>query len=406
MMDIKPPALLVSLVCLAALLSGCEKKGGRSPAATYIEWLPDSGPGEDIRPDRAVQVDSASDLADLAVDGVELVEIQVPESFDTIMGLLMEHVQVTEGDWAGDEGHEDATGFGPAVLVPYGLGAGMPEILSLGRRVLEREMDLIDSFSGRIELEALVGGLGLLEAYPHLGETALDVHAKQLLEILNGVTRQRGMYLDDPALVDSTYSPTMLTALVAILNLSYSIRVKQNSDYVDFGLALIGSLDDKVHVEDRDGGFYRSSPSSAKRVAPLLPNAVMMLCFARAYGATGDSHFRDRSAVLLASLQRNKIPELSFHDPTMGHDHVPLIALNYLMSALEELHRLDGDAVYLEEMEGILGFIEDRLLHEGRAWLHWADGGRSSLWCSGCNLQLLGVLWRARGLLEREEEPE
>jgi len=138
----------------------------------------------------------------------------------------------------------------------------------------------------------------------------------------------------------------------------------------------------------------------------------------------------------LAAPGRYRSPYSAVHMGATTDDYSTLSSQNYLMLSLMLLYQLSGDVAYVKEADSVLAFLKDYLWGESclsdihlvecdpacgpdQACLkmscfddachcgvlhHWMDGRLAlpadpEFFCSGCNLQLLYVMWYRQNML-------
>ena len=80
-------------------------------------------------------------------------------------------------------------------------------------------------------------------------------------------------------------------------------------------------------------------------------------------------------------------------------DYTTHSSQNYLMLALIVAFQVSGDEQYLQEIDILLGFLENRLLIGDQILHHWMDGRAAAepdpyIYCLGCNVQTLFILYQ------------
>ena len=95
-----------------------------------------------------------------------------------------------------------------------------------------------------------------------------------------------------------------------------------------------------------------------------------------------------------------------YHSPyskeSMGatdDDYTTHSSQNYLMLALIVAFQVSGEEQYLQEIDILLGFLENRLLIGDQILHHWMDGRAAAepdpyIYCLGCNVQTLFILYQ------------
>ena len=315
-----------------------------------------------------------------------------------------------EGDWPDDFG--DANHFGAGFFFRYGAAADNSAQLALARETHAHNSALIDETIEvpvtflQVPDEVLMAGFGLIEAYAHDADPATGQRIEELLDLVDILVEPFDYYPDSFEII---YGPTTINAALALLNLEYAIadREVNGGAGADARIAtaeLIIAAGRATAYSD-ELGYYRYLPDEDRLY--LYPNVMQILAHARAYELTGSSHYLERARALHAAIQPLKVDgEGRYRSPysaaVMGatsDDYTTLSSQNYTMLALAVLYELTGDEAYRQEVIAILDFIASHLLAGGRVLHHWIDGeiarpSDAEYYCTGCNLQLLYLIWR------------
>jgi uncharacterized protein YyaL (SSP411 family) len=200
-----------------------------------------------------------------------------------------------------------------------------------------------------------------------------------------------------------TYGNTVVTANFAMLNVEYArvFGVENSADKIEVVKKILEAVDKNAWDEDFKGYLYK--PGSKKDL--LYPNIVMMLVYGRLYQLTKDTNYLERTKMLYEAIQVQKDKAMGcYNSPyskdVMGaktDDYKTLSSQNYTMLALLTLYENSHDKKYLDEVDGILSFVESHIYFDGMALHHWMDGAPAKpehpeYYCTGCNLQLLYVI--------------
>ena len=255
----------------------------------------------------------------------------------------------------------------------------------------------------------MMAALGLVEYTAQTGDQTSMPDLEDFIETINSITIGLGRYIDINAgkFAIQTYGPTAITAAVALLNLQYATYMKtpQVADRVAFARSIVDTIEEKA----RYGDGYRVKPG--EDLLEVYPNTMMMLVLARLYEQTGEAQYLDAAERVFRFIQplRNATRG-GYNSPysaaIMGAktgDYSTLSSQNYLTLALLVLFEDTGNKLYFEEAKFVLTFIFEHLydISQGKVLHHFIDG-RIALptdpeyFCTGCNLQLLYVLWYAR----------
>ncbi|MBM4319881.1 MAG: hypothetical protein FJ125_07955 [Deltaproteobacteria bacterium] len=311
-----------------------------------------------------------------------------------------------EGDWTEDFG--DAAYYGPAFLVRAGERYGRPDYSEQAVVAHERNLEVLRRaradlvyFFGALE-EVPMAALGVIEVLAATGSQEGLAELDGLVDLLDQTVEGFGIYLNLPieSYALSTYGPTSVTGLVAMLNLRYAelLDTEREADRLAFGLKVIAAIDDQAWT----GSTYRFVPDSDQLY--LYPNVTMIIANAAAFRLTGEQRFLERCQEIHDGIQPLRDPQKkAYRSPYSAQymgartdDYFTLSSQNYTMTALALLHEITGDPAYRREYEDEAAFIQHYLYREGRILHHWMDGRVAvpedpEYFCSGCNLQFLYV---------------
>ncbi|MEE2750141.1 MAG: hypothetical protein VX519_01820 [Myxococcota bacterium] len=263
--------------------------------------------------------------------------------------------------------------------------------------------DLLTAFN-EIETVAMAQ-LSLLEAGLFLEpEPYLEV-ADPFLDTIDGIFRASGDYWDVDAgeFASDTYGPTSLSGFAAMMHLAH-VMVAPDDDpdaHIERAEQVLASVEEKAW--DSEAGMYRFSPGDDRVL--LYPSASMLIAHGRAYALTGDEAHIERTEAIYEGIQVLLAESGDhYHSPysaeemgSVDEDYATLSAENYLMLGLWLAYENTEDVKYLEDMDRILGWIEQSLLVDGLVLHHWVNGRAANeedpwILCAGCNLQLLYIL--------------
>jgi hypothetical protein len=350
------------------------------------------------------------------------------------------------GDWREDWG--DAAFYGLAFYGRASVQANDSSWRDRADRAAARSLAVIDDadlLAGDIN-EISMSALGLVDYIAATGETSMEPALAELIDRIDALVPAIGWYLDTDA-VDSfaidTYGPTSVSALIGLLNLQYAHTLggARAADFVAWAREMQSHIDERAWTgthyafgRGRDGMF-------------LYPNVSMIVHSARLYQLTGEEAYRERALAVYDAIQAIRIDEsdgsVRYRSPysadVMGaqtDDYTTLSSQNYTMFALQSLYEITGRAAFIDETDRIVDALATLLwgpwclsewhkepcapacvaeqacvveqcradaCHEG-VLHHWMDGAPADpshpeLFCSGCNLQLLYILWRRQFLL-------
>ena len=324
-----------------------------------------------------------------------------------------------KGNWPADYG--DANVFGPGLFLRYGAAGQNSLQLQVGQdntthnaQVLTDALKQLGTLMAQLE-EVIMASFGLMEAHTHAPDDKTRKLLDQTLDVINAMARGVSYYPADLSVGKfgvSTYGPSSTNASLALLNFEYALFVggalKQKR--ADTALEILDKGRQKGLLKDK--GYY--AYSSKTTALYLYPQVTQMLAHLRAYQLTGKKLYLDRARDLHKAIQPLKVKgEGRYRSPysakEMGaktDDYTTLSSQNYTLMALALLHRYTGEASLKQEILDILAFLRTHLLHsDGKVLHHWIDGkvvptDHEVAYCSGCNLQLLYIIWRLPELLE------
>lgn len=369
------------------------------------------------------------------------------EAFARELRLQAEHFAYHEGDWLEDWG--DGAFFGPAYHARVGVTTGDAELLAIADEAALRNLGVLEESENLLEAdvnELSMSTLGLIEYQDATG--GLDAEGLTTLSTtvtnMDDILALLGYYLE-PGLIDSwaveTYGPTAINTMVVLMNLQYAYYLGERDDelrqrYVEFARQAVAAIDERAwNGETYDIGDEREELF-------LYPNVTMLITNVRLYQLTEEEAYLERALTVYDGIQALRLDDgegyTRYRSPysieAMGattDNYSTLSSQNYTMLALLLLYEVTGDEAYLDELDGIVHFIEDRMVDEycrseitygsvcdpdcgsGQVCLsgrcvdelcqesvlhHWIDGRLATaddpdLFCSGCNLQLLYLLW-------------
>jgi hypothetical protein len=205
-----------------------------------------------------------------------------------------------------------------------------------------------------------------------------------------------------------TYGPTVVTAMLAIVNLQYAVLLDtpREAERVEKAATMLR----RIEEEAWNGTYYQFAPDRPDELF-LYPNVVMIIALSRMYQATAEESYFHRAEGLYDAIQPLRCTDRpGYRSPysaeVMGattDDYTTLSAMNYTLFAFSLLIQITGKQVYRDEIDSILDFIRLYLFvpEDGRVYHHWMDGRLAvpedpEYYCIGCNLQLLYVIWWIR----------
>ena len=350
---------------------------------------------------------------------------------------------VVDGDWKEDWG--DAAAYGPAFFARAGLTEGRADLLATARAAYERDREVVqtaDILGGDVN-EILMSVLGMVEHIAATGELADLPVVDQLLRGVQLLLEAADYYMTpemQPGYAMETYGPTVVNMVFGLIALQRALL--QRDSFASELIAFCRAQWDVMSASAWNGTSYDFG--AGREGLFLYPNVTMIIVAVRLYQLTGDEAFRDRALATHAGMQplrvdpasglagpgRYRSPYSATYMGATTSDYTTLSSQNYLLFALYSLYEVTGDKSYLVEARQVLDFLEGYLegrwclahLHKapcdpacdtggvcvagtcsddrcGDAVLHhWLDGRLAlptdhEFFCSGCNLQLLYMMW-------------
>ena len=331
---------------------------------------------------------------------------------DAVEGYVNLDGKFVDGEWTEHWG--DGSLFGPL----YDLSASKVhsdslhyeraiEALETNRaRVLAAAPNLTDNLDN---LETLsMSTLSLIESGALVESSErYRLAADEMLIALESLAELYKDYLEIDAgeFAANTYGPTALTAFLATVYLSYAQNYPEHNQA--YYAQRAADVLDRIHrkVWDEEMSVYRFAPGDERLM--LYPNVTTMAALARAYQVTGERRFWERFELTFKGIQALKDDDGDhYHSPyskeSMGatdDDYTTHSSQNYLMLALIVAFQVSGEEQYLQEIDILLGFLENRLLIGDQILHHWMDGRAAAepdpyIYCLGCNVQTLFILYQ------------
>ncbi len=364
--------------------------------------------------------------------------------------VCAEEFLLVDGNWMED--FDDAAFYGLAFYARAGLGQANSQYQQWAQDALQRNLQVVreaDFLTGDVD-EIIMAALGLVDYMAATGDLegladldAMLGHLMDLVDLLGG-------YLTPdlvPGYAMDTYGPTAINGLMALVLLQRAYLLDDADDrIVEFGAQVVEAIDQRAW----NGSAYDFDDGSQRPGLFLYPNATMIILQARLYQLTNRKAHLDRARAIHAGIQPLKVSAESglvgpgrYRSPysaiVMGaqtDDYTTLSSQCYLMLALMMLYQITDEPAWILEMDPVLTFIEQTLqgnscrsdIHlsecepvcaEGQACLkeqcfddhcmcgvlhHWMDGRLAvptdpEFFCSGCNLQLLYIMWYRQHML-------
>jgi hypothetical protein len=350
-----------------------------------------------------------------------------------------------EGDYLTDFG--DGAFFGLAFHARAGATSGDASLLARADEAAARNLDIVlgaDLINGDVN-EIIMSALGLIEYQAALGglDASAEAGLSAFIDDLASAVEIFDYYLDGGVVSSwavDTYGPTSISALVALVVLQQAWLLDPGPDEVArrvaWARAALASIDEQAH-NGRSYDFGDGVPGMY-----LYPNVSMIIANLRMYQLTGEAPYLERAQATHDAIQDLRLDDgpgyVRYRSPysqeDMGaqtDDYSTLSSQNYTLLALLLFYEVTDDARYVVEYDGIVRFLADHLYGQycrsevfhgthcdpacgaGQTCLvdrcfpehcqsavlhHWMDGAiavaeHDSVFCAGCNLQLLYVLW-------------
>jgi hypothetical protein len=345
------------------------------------------------------------------------------------------------GDWLEDYG--DAPFYGLGFYAHAGKERNDPAWISRAEAARARAKRLItdaDLINGDLQ-EMVTSTLGLVDAMSARGDRDDLPVVDDFLDRLDRLVSLIGWYIEvgeDRSWALQTYGPTSISALVGLTNLQYALLLggDRKDERVEWAKEMEGHISDHAY----NGTFYEFG--LGKRDLFVYPNVAMIAMNARLYQLTSDSKYKERARALYDAIQAAKLPTSpvryysEYSAEVMGaktRDYSTLSEHDYVTLALLLLYQVTNDRIFVDEADSIVDAMTSELyggwcladVHKdpcspacasGSVCLgascapnacqkavlhHWIDGRQArptdpSFMCSGCNLQLLYVMWFRR----------
>jgi hypothetical protein len=340
------------------------------------------------------------------------------EMFRSVLRRLTEPDTLpTEGDWPEDFG--DSNFYGPGFFFRYGAAGNNALQIDLAQqshafnsKLVSTAMQNLGLLMSKLE-DVMMSIFGLMEGYHHEADPTTLALIDKAVDVLNTFAEALAYYPESgmSGYAVDTYGPTSINASLALVNLEYALQVggARKNERVTTAEEIL----DKAYTKafDSTAGYYRFS--STRDGLFLYPNITQMLAHLRAHQITGKPLFLQRATDLHAAIQPLKVKgEGRYRSPYSAEymgaktdDYTTLSSQNFTMMSLSLLYRFTQEQRFEQEILDILAFIRTHLLQDGRVLHHWMDGRLAEpadpeYYCTGCNLQLLYILWRLEELMQ------
>ncbi len=350
-----------------------------------------------------------------------------------------------DGDWKED--FDDGAFYGPGF---YAQAGETENDDAFRQKAVEAYQDnlavlrAVESLTSTDVNDLAMSLLGMIEYVDATGDRSTLSEIDEMITGINDFVADAGYYLHPvlvPGYAMDTYGPTAINGLMGLISLQRAqvLGGAGTDPMVEFA----GQVAAKIEENNWNGSCYKFDPDTDR--LHLYPNITMIIYNARLYQLTGKPGYKGRAVDTYLGMQPLKVTESDglvgpgryrspYSQDDMGaqtDDYSTLSSQNYLMFALMLLYQITGEDHYLEEIDPVLDFLEENLVGQacpldisqdqlcdpacpaGRACLkaecfpndchtgvlhHWMDGrvaepGDLEFFCSGCNLQLLYLMW-------------
>ncbi|MBW2455405.1 MAG: hypothetical protein JRI68_12875 [Deltaproteobacteria bacterium] len=363
------------------------------------------------------------------------------QSFYESLSSDVEVLNIESGDWLEDYG--DAAFYGLAFYAQAGVETQAQAWLDRAEAARQRSLTLIDDadlINGDLN-EIAMATLGLIEYLDATGDQTDLPLIDELIDRLDTLVGAVGWYLEVEEINSwalDTYGPTSISALIGIINVQYAALIggPRAADRLAWAAQMAAKIDERAY----DGSSYAFG--KGREGLFLYPNITMIILWARLAQQAGDPAHVQRARSIYQAIQPLKVSNdadgsVRYRSPysatLMGaqtDDYSTLSSQNYLMLALMLLYETTGEAAFVDETDGVLDMLSTQLYGQwcfsdfhhqpcvpacqtGQACVvdlcaddqctggvlhHWMDGAIAQphdpeYYCSGCNLQLLYLMW-------------
>ncbi len=351
-----------------------------------------------------------------------------------------EHFTERNGEWVEDYG--DAPFYGLAFYSWEGTARQDAAWLSRSARARDYALTVVDKPSLLTDdvNEIAMSALGLTDYIAATGDGTPLPALDAVIDQIDGTVKSFGYYIElDLGWAFTTYGATSISGLVGLMNLQYAAVLdnERAAERVAFAQLQLAEIEKKAF----NGSFYRFDSSQEKLY--LYPNVTMILYHARLFQLTGEERHRERAVALYQAVQplrvdmgqgrvRYRSPYSAEYMHAQTEDYATLSSQNYLLFSLMLLHQITGEQAYLTEADAELEALSQELF---KPWClgdlkqrvdacqapcdstetcvvdscqpnscargvlhHWMDGRLAEpqdeeFFCTGCNLQLLYLMW-------------
>jgi hypothetical protein len=350
-----------------------------------------------------------------------------------------------DGDWKED--FDDGAFYGPGFYAQAGETEDDGAFRQKAQQAYQDNLSVVRAVENLTEADVndlAMSLLGLIEYVDATGDRSALAEIDEMIGMINEFVESAGHYLPPemvPGYAMYTYGPTAINGLMGLISLQRA-QVLGGAG-TDAMVEFARQVADKIEEHNWTGSYYKFDEDVEK--LHLYPNVTMIIYNARLYQLTGKPGYKGRAVETYLGMQPLKVTEADglvgpgrYRSPysavDMGaqtDDYSTLSAQNYLMFALMLLYQITGDDRYVDEINPVLDFIEENLVGQaclldisqdqlcdpacpaGQSCLkghcyqdfchpgvlhHWMDGRVAvpadlEFFCSGCNLQLMYLMW-------------
>lgn len=339
-----------------------------------------------------------------------------------------------DGDLLSDFG--DGTAYGPALF--YSLkreGRATDYESKIAEEMTERELRLIEELHEKgifsfiteglndplVISEVFVGIAGIFMAYEsEKNEKYQDAVIKYyealrpVIDLPDSTTFESFLKINIP-----WYGPVTLYGGLAGFFLQYPFTFGRSSPeastFTSAGFFILDKLNQKVFDMNRNN--YKYMDNELYTFIYQYSNITVMQGLIRAYLYTKDESYLERAKNVMETMEilwseeyegylsaENNPEYFEFYNnignSQYRNEYIPLSGSNYMIYANLLMYQITEEEKYNERIKKIFDFIESKLYHDGIAWHDIQFGKLSDRYCSGCNLQLLYMIYLYDRLLK------
>ncbi|MBW1810454.1 MAG: hypothetical protein JRJ19_14835 [Deltaproteobacteria bacterium] len=352
-----------------------------------------------------------------------------------------------DGEWLED--FDDGAFYGPAFYAQAGETQDNQTYRDLGKQAADRNRGVFqgaDLLNGDVNL-IVMAALGMIEYMAATLDLTALADMDLLIDDLIDLVEMFGWYVPPeavPGYAMETYGPTAINGLMVLLPLQrcFLLEGGERDRLIEFSEKVVEQIN--ANSWNGNGSYYEFSDGLIRPGLFLYPNVTMTILNARLFQLTQKKSYKDRALAIYQGMQPLKVTEASGltapgryrspysaeHMGAQTDNYSTLSSQNYLMLTLMLLYQLTEDPAFLLEIDPILDFIDQNL--QGGSCLtdihmfecdpvcsateaclkdncyadechcgvlhHWMDERLAlpedpEFFCSGCNLQLLYIMW-------------